>query len=156
MDKKKVILGSVILTSIIGVALLGSHLVKKRKEKIEAEKDEAVKGALEEAEKDKEQAIKEVTDQVKGQLTGKYAYPKSGKVNVRTSPEVDNKFPDNILYEDYNKKVGLIVDVVNDNSPRYGEDFKWYKVKLSEPKSGWFSDDEFGYVREDVVTVKNI
>jgi hypothetical protein len=89
-------------------------------------------------------------------VIGMAAYPKGASVNVRSSAEVDNVMPTNIIYDNYAKRIGVVVA----QEVQEGTSHIWYKIQLDEPKEmtgdvfGWLTDD-FGYVRSDVVELKN-
>jgi hypothetical protein len=106
------------------------------------------------SEDEKEALSEELLADIGNVIVGKYAHPKGSSVNVRTSAYVNNGWTNNLIYENYSKPVGLITAVVD--STQYGDKKKWYKVKLKEPFDGWTFNANYGYVREDEITVKNM
>lgn len=169
---KKVVLGIASVLLLGGGVYLWTSIAKKKKQQREAETKakiaEAVKNVSSKSEKQaiaaqilaeekQKEAVDKVLEEVGDVKVGKYAYPKGADVNVRTSAKVDNgglDFRTNFIYKNYTKRVGLITAVVD--SEEYGDKNKWYKVKLDEPKEGWMFDDDYGYVRADKITVKNL
>jgi hypothetical protein len=166
---KKLVIGIVSVLALGGGLLVWSSVSKKKKEKRESDIqkriDDAVKTANSSSEAKlieaniranaaKEEAVDKILEDVGNVTVGKFAYPKDSVVNVRSSAKVDNGAFDNIIYEDYKKKVGLVTAVVA--SEEYGDKKKWYKVKLTEPDTNIITPDHYyGYVREDAITLKN-
>ena len=157
----KIISVVVSLLAVGGLVGLGLHL-KNKNDKEKQDLLDALDKQKESAQQQLSQQAQDITSSVTEQVltdigsnkVGKFAYPKGAKVNVRTTPNVNNWIINNLIYEDYNKKVGLILKVVN--STEYGDKNKWYKVRLTEPFKGWTFYATEGYVREDQITVKNI
>ncbi len=99
------------------------------------------------------------------QLKGHTLYPKSlseegaGYANIRSSAEVNNNtswWTDGIsnLITSINSGVP-IGKVTTEVSGLYnGFSYRWFKVKLTEPTGGWFSNYTEGFVRADTVTFK--
>lgn len=164
----KIILGSLLTIGIgVGVTLTISKIKKDKKEMkallqtIEdqkdlsrQEKDELKKKLANSSAQEKEKLKEDLLTDIGNVKVGKFAYPKGATVNVRTTPMVNNGFVNNLIYKDYGKKVGLILQVVD--STEYGDKHKWYKVRLNEPFNGWTMQATEGYVREDNITLKNI
>ena len=169
MKKSTKIISIVVVVIAIGAVITFTSLKSKR---IKEEKEALLK-AIEEQKNLTEQQLKDLKDRLENaseaeQLAlkeelltdignvkvGKFAYPKGVSVNVRTSAKVNNGLVNNLIYENYKKKVGVILSVVK--SDEYGDKNKWYKVKLTEPFDGWTFDATEGYVREDQITVKNM
>lgn len=169
MEKKTKIIIGVVSTLLIGtgivLAIRKSNKLKKEKEdllraveeqkNISAEElkklEEKLKGASEE---EKEVLTEQLMTDIGNVKVGKFAYPLDSGTNVRKSAYVNDGWSNNLIYEDYKKKIGLITTVVN--STEYGDKKKWYKVKLTEPFDGWTFNADYGYVREDAVIVKNM
>ena len=169
MKKSTKIISIVVVVIAIGAVITFTSLKSKRRK----EEKEALLKAIEEQKNLTEQQLKDLKDRLENaseteQLAlkeelltdignvkvGKFAYPKGASVNVRTSAKVNNGLVNNLIYENYKKKVGIILSVVK--SDEYGDKNKWYKVKLTEPFDGWTFDATEGYVREDQITVKNM
>ena len=169
MEKSTKIISIVVVVIAIGAVITFASLKSKR---IKQEKEALLK-AIEEQKNLTEQELKELKDRLENAseaekevlkeelltdignvIVGKYAYPKGASVNVRKSAYVNNGVVNNLIYENYKKKVGIILSVVK--SDEYGDKKKWYKVKLTEPFNGWTFSTAEGYVREDQITVKNM
>jgi|DEB0MinimDraft_10_1074344.scaffolds.fasta_scaffold02741_8 type II secretory pathway pseudopilin PulG len=167
---KKLVIGIASTLLLGGGVYLWTSIAKKKKQQREAETKariaEAIKGAKSEAEKkavaaqilakeNQETAVEEVLKEVGDKKVGMFAYPKGKDVNVRSSAKINDGTINNNIYEDYTKRVGLVTAVVD--SEEYGDKYKWFKVKLDEPDMNYITPDHFyGYVREDVITLKNI
>jgi len=169
MNKKtKIVLGissAVILLSVVFFALNKRKKNKEEREKllksIEEQKDlsaqelKELKAKLEtSSEKEKVDLTEKLLTDIGNVKVGKFAYPKGASFNVRSSAMVNNGTINNILYENSKVKAGIIVKVLN--STEYGDKNKWYKVKLEKPFNGWTISTQYGYVRENVTTVKNM
>lgn len=177
MEKSTKIIIGVVAGLAVGTGIV---LAVKRSKRIKKEKEDLLRAVEEQknlsaqqlkeleeklnnaSEEEKEQLTEELMTDIGNVIVGKYAYPKGysedwakgGTVNVRRTPYVNDGYINNLIYENYSNKVGLITAVVN--STEYGDKKKWYKVKLDTPFNGWTFNANDGYVREDAITVKNL
>jgi hypothetical protein len=168
MEKStKTILIISIVTILIGGTVLGIFAGKKKRDKAKKEKEDLLKeieaqknlSAAEKAklikdlEAKKEQevqaAITTTNTNIGNVRVGKFAYPKGSSTNIRYSAYVNNGWVNNIIRENAKGKLGVVLKVVP--STEYGDKKKWYKIQLTQPYGGY----TWGYVREDVITLKN-
>jgi hypothetical protein len=75
-----------------------------------------------------------------------------GYANVRTSAEVNTGYWNNFIVKiGSGSPIGKVIEETNDSmSPP----IRWFKVQLSNPCCGYFSDYKEGWVRGDTVTFK--
>jgi len=116
-----------------------NNLSKKEKAELEAQSLEAI-----------QEAVQDINTDIGNVRVGKIAYPKGESTNIRSQAYVNNGWINNIIEEDAEGKLGNVLKVVN--STEYGDKNMWYQIQLANPIIGGMTK---GYVREDVITLKN-
>jgi len=148
--------GKIILiaSSVLVVGLATAILLKRRKDKKDEEAAALLDTHKEEVETAREEVREEVLTDIKNVTIGKFAYANKGGATIRTSAEVDDGWINNRLVKGHAGLIGLSIGSSYDKSGK-----KWYKIKLAKPiLSTYFGQPytyKIGYVREDVMTLKN-
>lgn len=165
MKTKNLIIVSSILVIGGGIAFYFINANKRKKEQDEdfMKQLEALKNASQQeladlkeqlenkSEKEKEAIKEELLTDIGNVKVGKFAYPKEQYVNVRSQARVNDGWINNKISKVGSpNRIGRIDKVVS--STEYGDKNKWFKVILDNPTGAF----PFGYVRENVVTIKNV
>jgi len=146
--------GKIILitASVLLAGAATAAILINRKKKRDKEASDLLEAHEEEIEDVKEELLTDI-----GKVTiGKFAYANKGGATIRTSAEVNDGWVNNRLTEKAAHKghIGLSVGAVYDTSGK-----KWYKIQLAKPilstYLGYPYTYKIGYVRSDVMTLKN-